>query len=129
MTLLFTKLLLPIVGVLLFASRHVHTAKCGVSNGSNMRIIGGHDASPHQFPWMAYIQNELLPLDSTSNSQTLYKHCNGVLIDDAWILSTASCFNVPDHYKRNETLIVLGVHNLEDRNEVRIVGHPAVVCG
>ncbi|KAK3858571.1 hypothetical protein Pcinc_035243 [Petrolisthes cinctipes] len=69
---------------------------CG-RRGTNTRIVGGTDASLHEFPWMALV---LIP-DG---------FCGGALINDRFVLTVAHC--VEERVLPNNSLptVVLGEH-------------------
>lgn len=98
--------------------------KCGVSPivSSNTRIVGGHYAQPHQYPWIVYIQSEHLPLEDDADK--MYASCEGSLIDDQWIVTAAHCFGTQEGYQLNQVVLVLGAHNLKNRTEEHFVVKP-----
>jgi len=79
--------------------------QCGVpavQGGS--RIVGGYEAVPHSFPWMAalFVDEQWF--------------CGGTLISDEWVLTAAHCANGASSMR-----IMLGAHNVrEDTEEGRI---------
>ncbi|KAI1292625.1 Coagulation factor X [Halotydeus destructor] len=71
---------------------------CG-TNSLGTRIIGGHEAEPAKFPWMA-------ALVQTNGHQ----FCAGALINDRYILTAAHCSVVP----LNDIRVGLGIHDLKE---------------
>merc|ERR1719266_1587078 len=70
----------------------------------NTRIVGGYEAVPHSFPWMAalFVDEQWF--------------CGGTLISDEWVLTAAHCANGASSMR-----IMLGAHNVrEDTEEGRI---------
>jgi hypothetical protein len=67
-------------------------AECGVANEmATSKIIGGGETAPNEFPWQAIL------LVVKSNNET--NSCGGSLIADRWILTSASCLEVPPGYE------------------------------
>ena len=71
----------------------------------NLRIVGGHDAKPGQFPYQVSLQvND-------------YDHlCGGSIIDRKWILTAAHCVE-PD-LNKYYLKIKAGRHNISRLHEV-----------
>ena len=53
--------------------------QCGLPATSQGRIVGGEEAAPHSYPWMAalFIDDQWF--------------CGGTLISDEWVLTAAHC--------------------------------------
>lgn len=81
------------------------------------RILGGKEANPHAWPYMASVQ-----VNGTHM-------CGGVLVTQSWVLSAAHCL---DGVSENETLqVLLGAHSLSQPEPskrlydvLRAVPHP-----
>jgi len=73
--------------------------ECGVP-GNKERIVGGEEATPHSFPWMA-----ALFVDDTW-------FCGGSLISDEWVLTAAHCAQ-----GASEMVVMLGAHNVREASE------------
>ncbi|KAL4007300.1 hypothetical protein ACER0C_001152 [Sarotherodon galilaeus] len=97
-------------------SRRVDKAQeCGTAV-KNSRIIGGQDATPGNWPWLAFI--------------TVFDQfqCGGSLISDQWVLTAASCVTPQES---GDTAVFLGVQNLTGpfptvvgRTVNKIICHP-----
>jgi len=74
---------------------------CGQENpnGVDDRIVGGHDAHRHQWPWQV-----ALFMDGW--------FCGGSLISDEWVLTAAHCADTATYFE-----VMAGVHDLMDWNE------------
>ena len=78
---------------------HFVYTECGVRPSFRIqRVIGGHAARPHSWPWQADIQY--------MNSTGYWKHkCGASLVHPQWVVTAAHCLTVrPDSRIR----IVLG---------------------
>jgi secreted trypsin-like serine protease len=71
--------------------------ECGVAD---TRIVGGEEATPHSYPWMA-----ALFVDDTW-------FCGGTLISDEWVLTAAHCAK-----DATEMIVMLGAHNVREASE------------
>lgn len=98
--------------------------KCGIGGPNhlnNNRIVGGGEAEPHEYPWIAYLQMEYA---SINGGESIYFACDGSLIDDQWIVSAGHCFAKQKGYQLNGLVVVLGAHNLANKQETRLVLKP-----
>ena len=68
--------------------------------GAEERIVGGEEATPHTYPWMA----ALFVDDSW--------FCGGSLISDEWVLTAAHCA-----HDATEMVVMLGAHNVREATE------------
>jgi len=78
--------------------------ECGVP-GAEMFIVGGNEATPHKYPWMA-------SLFFTQGSSGTY-FCGGTLISDEWVMTAAHCVDGATSMK-----VFLGAHNVREEEEV-----------
>jgi hypothetical protein len=82
---------------------------CGAKNGyaDQERIVGGHDADPNEWPWIAALFN--------GGRQ----FCGGSLIDSQHILTAAHCVAHMSGYDVARLTVMLGDHNIRTNTEVR----------
>jgi len=73
--------------------------ECGVPTPSG-RIVGGEEATPHSYPWMAalFVDDKWF--------------CGGSLISDEWVLTAAHCAQ-----DASEMVVMLGAHNVREASE------------
>uniref|UniRef100_A0A182QQV0 Phenoloxidase-activating factor 2 n=1 Tax=Anopheles farauti TaxID=69004 RepID=A0A182QQV0_9DIPT len=86
-------------------------AGCGVKNGNpdTERIVGGHNADPNEWPWIAALFN---------NGR---QFCGGSLIDGIHILTAAHCVAHMSSYDVARLSVKLGDHNIRSNTEVQHV--------
>jgi len=74
------------------------SGECGIPGGK--RIVGGEEAVPHSYPWMAalFVDGKWF--------------CGGTLISDEWVLTAAHCAQ-----DATEMTIMLGAHNVREASE------------
>jgi len=84
-------------------------ASCGAKNGyqDQERIVGGHNADPGEWPWIAALFN--------GGRQ----FCGGSLIDDIHILSAAHCVAHMSSWDVARLTVRLADHNIKTNSEVR----------
>ncbi|XP_061518491.1 transmembrane protease serine 9 [Anopheles gambiae] len=84
---------------------------CGVKNGNpdTERIVGGHNADPNEWPWIAGLFN---------NGR---QFCGGSLIDSIHILTAAHCVAHMSSYDVARLSVKLGDHNIRSNTEVQHV--------
>jgi len=72
---------------------------CGMP-GPSERIVGGEEATPHQYPWMAalFIDDKWF--------------CGGTLISDEWVLTAGHCAD-----GASSVNVMLGAHNVRETVE------------
>ncbi|KFB44697.1 AGAP008183-PA-like protein [Anopheles sinensis] len=87
------------------------SAACGVKNGNpdTERIVGGHNADPNEWPWIAGLFN---------NGR---QFCGGSLIDNIHILTAAHCVAHMSSYDVARLSVKLGDHNIRSNTEVQHV--------
>jgi len=74
------------------------SGECGIPGGK--RIVGGEEAVPHSYPWMAalFVDGKWF--------------CGGTLISDEWVLTAAHCAK-----DASEMTVMLGAHNVREASE------------
>ncbi|XP_068611622.1 cationic trypsin-3-like [Brachionichthys hirsutus] len=79
------------------------------------RIIGGHEAWPHSWPWQVSLQFVSMAT------------CGGAVISPLWIISAAHCFR--RHNKASFWKVLAGKHNLDNPQEPgqQVVGVAVIV--
>lgn len=73
--------------------------ECGIP-GPTEHIVGGTEATPHSYPWMAalFVDDQWF--------------CGGTLISDEWVLTAAHCAK-----DASEMKVMLGAHNVREATE------------
>ncbi|XP_015585811.1 proclotting enzyme isoform X2 [Cephus cinctus] len=91
------------------AAPGVTYAECGAKNGNQdqERIVGGHNADPGEWPWIAALFN------------AGRQFCGGSLIDNIHILSAAHCVAHMNSWDVARLTVRLGDYNIKTNNEVR----------
>uniref|UniRef100_A0A1B0CCU7 Phenoloxidase-activating factor 2 n=2 Tax=Lutzomyia longipalpis TaxID=7200 RepID=A0A1B0CCU7_LUTLO len=81
---------------------------CGVKNGyqDSERIVGGHNADPNEWPWIAVLFN--------GGRQ----FCGGSLIDSQHVLTAAHCVAHMSSWDVARLTVQLGDHNIRSATEV-----------
>jgi len=75
--------------------------ECGLAGPDPFsRIVGGEEATPHSFPWMAalFVDEKWF--------------CGGTLISDEWVLTAAHCAKDASSMR-----VMLGAHNVREASE------------
>ncbi|XP_049535567.1 transmembrane protease serine 9 [Anopheles darlingi] len=87
------------------------TEGCGVKNGNpdTERIVGGHNADPNEWPWIAALFN---------NGR---QFCGGSLIDNIHILTAAHCVAHMSSFDVARLTVKLGDHNIRSNTEIQHV--------
>ncbi|KAM6202537.1 granzyme H-like [Rhynchocyon petersi] len=67
------------------------------------QIIGGHEATPHSRPYMAYLQCIILNFQS---------RCGGVLIQEDFVLTAAHCW-------ASSMYVILGAHDIKQQERTQ----------
>ncbi|XP_062707054.1 transmembrane protease serine 9 [Aedes albopictus] len=82
---------------------------CGAKNGNpdTERIVGGHNADPNEWPWIAALFN---------NGR---QFCGGSLIDNVHILTAAHCVAHMTSFDVSRLSVKLGDHNIRITTEVQ----------
>ncbi|XP_003740553.1 proclotting enzyme-like [Galendromus occidentalis] len=104
---------------------------CGFSNVSLSRVVGGSEAHPGAWPWMAAI--------FVRNRGTFIQACGGALVSHRHVVTAAHCFgggNRPQTLHPSVFVVRLGDHNIAEVSELpkgstidvaveRVKRHPA----
>eukprot|EP00092_Neocalanus_flemingeri_P017447 GFUD01018873.1.p1 GENE.GFUD01018873.1~~GFUD01018873.1.p1 ORF type:complete len:621 (+),score=132.83 GFUD01018873.1:14-1876(+) len=77
---------------------------CGVTNRRDHRIVGGNEASPHEYPWQ-------IGLVSSFGSTP---YCGGSLISDTWVLTAAHCTTGSG---ASDIYVIVGEHDYTNPND------------
>ncbi|XP_031831789.1 proclotting enzyme [Nomia melanderi] len=85
------------------------TSQCGAKNGNQdqERIVGGHNAEPGEWPWIAALFN------------AGRQFCGGSLIDDRHILTAAHCVSNMNPWDVARLTVRLGDYNIKTHTEIR----------
>ncbi|KAK7574402.1 hypothetical protein V9T40_011593 [Parthenolecanium corni] len=85
----------------------VNVSECGIKNGNQdqERIVGGHDADPGEWPWMAAIM---------TNGRLF---CGGSLIDNTHVLTAAHCVAHMNPWDVARMRVNLGDHNIKSKGD------------
>lgn len=124
-------LLFTLLTAFLVASSDAASVQCGISavtsSANNRRIVGGHEAKPHQLPWMVRVNTEAVKVShgtSSAITSRLHFYCGGSLISDRWILTAGHCAVTPEahalegyHMNLSSTQVILGATNLSNAQE------------
>jgi len=93
--------------------------QCGISPVKSTRIIGGVDAIPGAWPWIASLQFR--------NSH----FCGGTLLSPKWVLTASHCVGKISSYNMRDWTIKMGAHDhrrqepsVQRRNIVRVIKNP-----
>lgn len=97
-------------------------------NSFDDRIYGGEIAKPGQFPHMVSLRYRLLEMNDTD-----WIHwCGGSILNNHWILSSASCTQRQYSNTSNVYVVIaVGAHHIRNDgriyhlDRIRIVNHPA----
>jgi len=71
-----------------------------VRNGADFRVVGGHPAQAHAYPWLVALFN--------GHKQV----CGGSLVDATHVLTAAHCIATLSQYELSNFRVVLGKHDL-----------------
>ena len=77
----------------------IFLANCGIENVFE-KVVGGDEATPHQFPW-------LVALFVHSNDGDWF--CSSSLISEEWVLTAAHCAD-----SAVSARVIIGAHNVDD---------------
>jgi len=95
----------------------VNQASCGVNKygAAQDKIVGGHEAKPHAYPWLASLWLEYADYGIDSHQ------CGAAIIDKRFLLTAAHCFNSPFE-KAESWKVVVGEHDFEEEEGTEIWG-------
>ncbi|XP_066578181.1 tryptase-2 [Amia ocellicauda] len=99
---------------LLFSVLLLNTYEVSSSPQFRSSIVGGHDATEGQWPWMAYLKIFLKKADHSE----WFTECGGSLISAQWVLTAAHCFDGP--FNQDKSRVLLGEISVTDNHHKMI---------
>ena len=76
---------------------------CFAVPDAGLRIIGGRDAEPHEFPY-------IVSLTLHEPDEEVHHNCGGSILNERWILTAAHCFS----FLRGYYVVRAGAHFLNE---------------
>ncbi|XP_066579320.1 tryptase-2-like [Amia ocellicauda] len=99
---------------LLFSVLLLNTPEVSSSPQFRSSIVGGHDATEGQWPWMAYLKIFLKKADHSE----WFTECGGSLISAQWVLTAAHCFD--GTFNQEKSRVLLGEISVTDNQNKMI---------
>ena len=124
---LYKTIVYVILSAMILLTKPVHAglddkgADQSLSKKTSARIVGGHEAEPGAWPWMAAL------VERSYDSLYSGHFCGGALIHPGWVVTAAHCM---EGETAGNVDVVLGIHDLKkdtgERIRVkRIIMHPS----
>lgn len=83
--------------------------RCGITNASHTRVVGGRDAAPGAYPWIAALMYQV------QGAASLRQLCGGSLITKRHVLTAAHCI------KPTLKAVALGIHDINKLAEGSVI--------
>ncbi|CAG4981572.1 unnamed protein product [Colias eurytheme] len=92
---------------------------------SNLRIWGGRDAEPNEFPYVVAIENR--NKKGKESTETFSSHCTGSLIAPSWTLTAGHCVEFAPS-RQNKLVITYTMDGKKTRyNVLYMIAHPNMI--
>jgi len=93
--------------------------KCGKSQKSTARVVGGEILDKNQYPWLTYI--------TTIDKDGVTHACTASIISNKAIMTAAHCVAEKDGTPRITSKVFMGAHNITNRYEDSLVMNATLI--